>query len=432
MYLLGIDIGTTTICGVVVKDGQVLSAITRSNDANMHSMHPWEKIQDPCRIREIALGILEALLAKYPQVERIGVTGQMHGILYLNKDGSPVSPLYTWQDNSGMAAFSKEETYVGHLSRLTGYPLATGFGTVTHYCHLQQGSVPADAAVFCTIHDYLAMVLAGLTRPVTDPSDAASLGLYDVARGCFDTDALKMAGIDTGMVPALAASPCIGMYRGEIPVYVAIGDNQASFLGATDGNLQTMLVNMGTGGQFCAYTREFITCPGLETRPFPLGGYLIVGASLCGGSAYALLERFWADAAQMFPGAETGSCYEAMDRLLEKSPKPENLPVLTPLFQGTRSDPRQRGSITGLSTDNFTPLHITWAMLEGMAEELHQMHRSYQAAGGNSSLLIGSGNGIRKNKHLQRCISEKFGMPLTLSRCREEAATGAALFAGWH
>ena len=72
----------------------------------------------------------------------------------------------------------------------------------------------------------------------------------------------------------------------------AIGDNQASFLGAAAGEQDVMLVNMGTGGQFSVFSREYLECPGLETRPFP-GGFLLVGSSLCGGRAYAILKTFF-------------------------------------------------------------------------------------------------------------------------------------------
>jgi len=70
-----------------------------------------------------------------------------------------------------------------------------------------------------------------------------------------------------------------------------------------------------------------------------------------------------------------------------------------------------------------------FAMLEGMTEELHAMYRSYRAAGGEDAALIGSGNGLRKNIHLQNCFSQAFGQKLVMSQCNEEAATGAALFA---
>ena len=94
MYQLGIDIGTTTICGVVVKDGNVLFSITRKNDSSIPNRAVWEKLQDPNRILEIVEEILSELLQKYPDVTRIGVTGQMHGIVYLDQTGQPLSSLY--------------------------------------------------------------------------------------------------------------------------------------------------------------------------------------------------------------------------------------------------------------------------------------------------------------------------------------------------
>jgi len=429
MKTLGLDIGTTTLSAVVVENTEILTSITRKNDSFLPTDFPWERIQSPDVIRKIAVQMIDELLELFPDIQCIGITGQMHGIVYLDQNGFPVSPLYIWQDGRGDLQFCNEESYATHLSRLTGYPLATGYGMVTHYYNLQNGLIPETAATFCTIHDYIAMLLAGNTTPVIDTGNAASLGVFHVEKGCFDLNALQKAGIDSRLVPKLAQSPCIGLYKDSIPVYVAIGDNQASFLGSTDGDLNSMLVNVGTGSQFSVYTENYMTCPGMETRPFPSGGYLLVGASLCGGRAYALLEQFFRESVQAMTGSTPESCYSAMDKLLSGQEKPTDLPTLIPLFQGTRQNPMLRGQITGLSTENFTPQHLIWAMLEGMVEELYGMYVSFLNAGGTPSRLIGSGNGLRKNMHMQKCFSEHFKLPLAMSNCLEEAATGAALFA---
>ena len=428
MKLLGLDIGTTTVSAVVVEDGAVLSSLTLKNGSFLPTENAWEKIQDPVYIRQTALQAVQELLEQYPDVERIGITGQMHGVVYLNAAGEPVSPLYIWQDGRGDQLMESGETYAAQLGRITGYHVATGYGLVTHYYNLLHGLVPEDAVVFSTIHDYIAMLLAGRTTPVTEASDAASFGLFDVEKGCFDLAALEKADIPADLLPAVAEEPCIGRYQGKIPVYVAIGDNQASFLGATGGKTDAMLINVGTGSQFSAYTPRYMNCPGLETRPFPGGGYLLVGASLCGGRAYALLESFLRETALVVTGTAPDSCYDAMAALLTQG-RPEDVPVVTPLFQGTRQDPSLRGSITGLSTENLTPRHLVFAMLDGMTEELYAMYRSYRDAGGKDAALIGSGNGLRKNIHLQNCFSQAFGQRLMMSECNEEAATGAALFA---
>lgn len=427
MLILGLDIGTTTISAVVTEQGQVLDSLTLPNGSFLPNRAPCEKVQDPQDIRATALRAVETLFDRWPDIQRIGLTGQMHGIVYLNAAGEPVSPLYTWQDGRGDQPCENGGTYAGRLSELTGYAVSTGYGMVTHFYNLQNGLVPETAVVFCTIHDYIAMVLTGNTTPVTDVSDAASLGLFRVEAGEFDLSALRRAEIDPAMLPRIAAAPLVGRYADRADVYAAIGDNQASFLGACGGQTDRMLINMGTGGQFSVYTRDPLSCPGLETRPFPGGGHLLVGASLCGGRAYALLETFFRMTARAM-GAEPESCYDGMAALLAQG-KPEDLPVLTPLFQGTRQDPTLRGSITGLSTENLTPRHLTWAMLEGMAEELYQMYALYLRAGGKPVKLLGSGNGLRRNPWLQQCFSEKFGLPLQLSDCREEAATGAAAYA---
>ena len=427
MKALGLDIGTTTVSAVVVENRKVLSSLTLKNDSFLPTDHSWEKIQNPNYIREVAFQAVSALLEQHPDVERIGITGQMHGIVYLDDKGNSVSPLYTWQDGRGDQSYTDGKSYAVYLSELTGYSLATGFGMVTHFYNLKNDLIPENASVFSTIHDYIAMLLAGNTVPVTDASDAASLGVFQIEQGCFDKAALEKAGIETAILPIVAEEACVGNYQGKIPVYVAIGDNQASFLGATGGEVNAILVNVGTGSQFSAYTKEYLTCTGLETRPFP-GGYLLVGASLCGGRAYALLEKFFRDAIYAMAGEEVDSCYDGMNRLLELG-RPEDVPNLVPLFQGTRQEPSLRGSITGLSTENFSPRHLVWATLEGMSSELHGMYLQYLNAGGKPAKLIGSGNGLRKNTHLQNCFTKLFEQPLAMSECTEEAATGAALYA---
>ena len=139
MKVLGLDIGTTTISAVVMEDGSVLSAVTLKNDSFIDTDTFWEKIQDPIRIRNTALSAVEQILGEHPDVERIGITGQMHGIVYLDREGEAVSPLYTWQDGRGDLPHPEGGTYVSHLGHLTGYPLASGFGMVTHYVNLQLG-----------------------------------------------------------------------------------------------------------------------------------------------------------------------------------------------------------------------------------------------------------------------------------------------------
>jgi len=430
MKYLGLDIGTTNISAVVLNDGTVIDFLTKMNNSRIYTQtQPWEVLQHPRTIRSLAFDIVTTLIARHPDIARIGVTGQMHGILYLNEYGDPLSPLYTWQDGRGNQIHRGNETYASYLSRMTGYSLATGYGMVTHFYNMKNGLVPPGAKVFCTIHDYIAMALAGASGPVVDASDAASFGIFDCKNGTYDTKELSKMGFDLSLLPKLAKKPCLGYYFDKIPVYTAIGDNQASFLGATSGNHNAMLLNVGTGSQFSVYSKEFLSCPGLETRPFPGGGYLIVGAALCGGRAYAMLEQFFSSITESVTGTRPASCYDAMEKLIQTAKKPGDLPQIDPKFQGTRQNPTCRASITDLSVTNFTPLHFIWAMSEGIIRELYDMYALYRNAGGKDAPLYGSGNGLRKNKAMQQCAYDLFHRTLQLSSCQEEAAVGAAMYA---
>ena len=429
MKTLGLDLGTTSICAVVFEEGSgVLAAKTVQNAAFLPG-ESWERTQDAAAISETSLSLVNALLEEHPDVSAIGVTGQMHGILYLDAQGNCLSPLYTWQDGRAALSFSETESWAGRLSRLTGYPVCAGYGLATHDYNVNHGLVPENAAFFCTIADFLAMRLAGLASPLLDASNAASFGLFDLQKGCFDKAALKKAGMDGRLLPQVSKSPYLGTGDFGKPVYTAIGDNQAAFFGCVDCKEDTLLVNVGTGSQVAVFSPRFLRAPGLETRPYPGGGYLLVGAALCGGRSYALLERFFRQTVTLATGKDE-SLYAAMERALDAAGEIENAPAAVTSFAGTREDASVRGSFQNISAENFTPVHFMHSVMNGMAQELFAMYRGFLRAGGKEpSQMVGSGNGLRKNRHLQRAFERVFSCPMTLSRYEEEAACGAARWA---
>ena len=115
------------------------------------------------------------------------------------------------------------------------------------------------------------------------------------------------------------------------------------------------------------------------------------------------------------------SMYEVMDKM-ENS----NLPLTVDTrFAGTRQDPSVTGSITHITTENFTPGALRYAFLNGIIQELFSMYAQMQQKTG---ALIGSGNGIRKNKALIAAAEKAFGATMKIPAHMEEAAFGAALF----
>lgn len=125
MKHIGIDIGTSSICGVVYDEatGQVRS-VTKANDAAVgggqaiaDDIPAWAFRQNPNRIFQVVRQLLDEMIET--DVASIGFSGQMHGMLYLDAAGNPVSPLYTWQDGSAAQPFRDGKSYADLYDKMS-------------------------------------------------------------------------------------------------------------------------------------------------------------------------------------------------------------------------------------------------------------------------------------------------------------------------
>lgn len=435
MNILGIDIGTTTVTALVLDTalGKIANSCTLQNDSFIEGL-PFERLQDPKKITDIVKKAIKTVATDIC-VDAIGVTGQMHGILYLDENYAPCSPLMIWQDQRGNRLFDNGETYAEYITRATEIKAATGFGLTTHFYNIKNNIVPQNAVMLCTIHDYLVSVLTA-KKPVTHSSDAASLGFFDLAKLEFNENALAVAGIDKSFLPdvikatAVAGKTSCDFLPEGIPVCVAIGDNQASFLGSVSQPDTSVLVNVGTGSQVSFVTEAVMPVTNGEIRPLTDGKYIYVGSSLCGGRAYAILKNFFSMCADMLGGSKE-NLYAKMDALSEDAFTLTDELIVNCEFCGSRENPAKRGSVENIGTENFTPQALICGVLKGVANELKDM---YISANGLLSFtpkhLVCSGNGLRKSKVWRDIFSKAFNMSTTLPTHSEEAAVGACVFAG--
>ena len=428
MQTVGVDIGTTTISAVVldIDNKAVIESRTVDNGSFIETEHSWERIQDPEVIVSKAKAVLDELLTAYPDVCGIGLTGQMHGILYTNGTGRAVSPLYTWQDQRSMLS-EDGDSVIRKVTDKTEVKLAAGYGLATHLYQLGHGLVPQGAESLCTIPDYLGMILTGRKTPLMHISMAASIGFFDKDDLVFMVNEFAMAGGDPDILPEVSDSiVSLGEYRGY-PVSVAIVDNQASFLGSVGYEKDTLLLNVGTGGQVSVLSEKPFEAPGIEARPFTKDSYLLVGSSLCGGRAYAILEKFFRSYVLEVCGTEMPQ-YDVMERLALRAMSEENGMKVRTTFKGTRVDPDLRGSIENISEESFTPEGLIAGVMKGLLDELYDMYIAVSSGTGICvQKVIGSGNGIRKNKVMQKIAQERFNAELSLALYKEEAACGAAI-----
>ena len=428
MKALGIDIGTTTVSAVVMdlSDRAVIESRTVPNGGFIPGQ-PFEKLQDPDSLVKKARGAVDELLGLHPDVSAIGLTGQMHGIVYLDAEGKAVSPLYNWEDASGDQPLADGTTVVGRLRKRGGVPAAAGFGCITYLYHVQTGRVPAEAVTFCTVMDYLGMALTGRTAPLVHVSNAAGLGLFDAETLSFRADILEQEGGEPAMLPEVTTEVSVlGTYRG-IPVTAALGDHQAAFLGSIGFDQNIWSINVGTSSQISVLSDTYFEAEGIDVRPYLNGKYLLTGAALCGGRAYAILETFFRRYARAL-GAGEEARYDVLSALAAAAdPEAGGLQVET-TFSGTRTDPLKKGSITGITEANFTPENLARGVLRGIVQELYAFHQLIcRGTSIGDSALVTSGNACRKNPILREEFAHIFGAEVRQAVYTEEAASGAAI-----
>ncbi|XP_046356392.2 sedoheptulokinase-like isoform X2 [Haliotis rufescens] len=249
-YALGIDIGTTSVKVSVldiVSQETICSASQKSAADTVSDVGHLGSEQDPDKI----LHALSECIRKIPpcaqkQVEGIGVTGQMHGImLWKGKEVAEAtdldtkvvtSPLYTWMDQRCTPEFlATLPAPSSHLQLATGHGCATLFWLTRH-----KGEVVTDMGYDCSgsVMDYVVARLCGLKKPVTSVQVAASLGYFNTQLLSWNTGILSENGFPTdlleevvpaGNVAGQLQRPWLDI-QPHIPVYAALGDIQCAFL----------------------------------------------------------------------------------------------------------------------------------------------------------------------------------------------------------
>ena len=449
---LGIDIGTTKVAAVIVntsksgtlsRDGLAVSSKAHLADIETESGFSEQNV-------EVLLETAGSVVRELPKrlratVEAVGVTGQMHGVVVLGEHLQSAGPLITWQDKRCL-----EGSFLDVLRTRTGYAISSGFGCATLAWLIEKRQLPASARSACSIGDLLAARLCGSDRPVTDPTDAAGWGLFDLKKLNWDFKAAQSVGLSGELLPAVV--PCgskvgtvcrdmaedLGIPAG-IAVAAAIGDNQASLLATLTDPEHELALTLGTGGQLSAVMPSPANLPDVPTksnmetkyelRPFTGGRYVVVAASLCGGSAWSWLaesvERWLADLNLNPPPRD-----RLYERLNELGAKAVRELAVKPHFLGERYDSSLRGSVSGIDMANFDLGQLAHGLAGGIIENLRDMLPEFAMAG--RSGVVCSGNALRQNPLLQQAAGEVLGMPVRLSGLQEEAACGAALNAAPH
>ncbi len=409
--LVGLDVGTTGVKAIAITpDGEVIDSAEEGYE--LATPRPGWSEQDPedwWRASEVALARLGL------EQSRIGLSGQMHGLVCLDAEGRVLRPAILWNDQRTMAECVEIEELVGfeRLVALTGNRALPGF-TAPKLLWLRRH----EPDVYARIHrivlpkDYVRLRLTG--EWAIDAADASGTLLFDVANRRWSDEVLAALDIPAAWLPPVSESTEIA----------GAGDQQAAALGLGVIEPGAVSVVLGTSGVVLAALPEYAHDPKARLHAFchaapgiweAMGVMLNAAGSLqwfrdalAPGVAFAELT---AEAGPWEPGAEGL--------------------VFLPYLQGERTphaDPNARAAFVGLSLRHDRGALVR-AVLEGVAFGLRDSLELLRGLGVRPDRGRVSGGGARSGLWLE-IVASVLGLPLERPAVLEGSAYGAALLAG--
>ena len=410
--LVGLDVGTTGVKAIAITpEGDVVSSAEEGYPL-MTPQPGWSE-QDPddwVRASEKALARLGDV-----EVRRVGLSGQMHGLVCLDRHDRVLRPAILWNDQRTGAECAEIEDLVGleRLITLTGNRALPGF-TAPKLLWLRRHEPDVYAGIRRIVlpKDYVRFRLTG--EWAIDAADASGTLLFDVAHRRWSDDVLTALDIPREWLPPVHESTEIA----------GAGDQQAAALGVGVIEPGTLSVVLGTSGVVFAALPRYAHDQAARVHAFchavpdmweAMGVMLNAAGSL----------RWFRDV--LAPGTPFDELVSEAGRW---NPGAEGVTFL-PYLQGERTphaDPEARGSFTGLSLRHDRGALVR-AVLEGVSYGLRDSLELLRELGVTPTQCRVSGGGARSRLWLE-IVASVLGLPVELPVVEEGSAYGAALLAG--
>ena len=434
--LIGLDLGTTGARAIAITlDGNPLASA--SSGYPLSTPRPGWTEQDP----EMWWAAAQAVLAEIgatleTQPLALGLTGQMHGAVFLESADRVIRPAILWSDQRTVRQCKRIAELVGeeNLLRITGNLAITGFqAPKVLWLRDEEPANYRRVRSLLLPKDFIRMRLTG--ERATDASDASGTLLLDLASRDWSPEILDALEIRREWLPTVhEGTDVTGTIRTEtaerlglpagLPVAGGGGDNAAAAV--ANGIIRSGVASSSIGSSGVVFA--FSDGPRIDVRgrlqsfchAFP-GAYHVMGVTLSAGASL----RWWRD----IGGA--GLDYDQLAHLASQAPAGSEGLVFLPYLAGERTphlDAHARGAFVGLHL-RHTPAHLVRAVMEGVAFSLADCLDLVRSMGIPIHEVRATGGGARSElwRQLQ---ADVFGLPIHRNRVDEGPALGAALLAG--
>lgn len=445
--LIGVDVGTSAT-KVVAFDifGKILAEY--SEEYPLYQPHNGWAEQDPDDWVNATIKGLKNVISKvqHKEVVGIGVSGQMHGLVVLDKDMRPLRRSIIWCDQRTVNECNEITEKVGknRLLEITCSPALTGFtASKLMWVKNNEPDIYAKCRHILLPKDYVRYRLT--EKLYMDFSDASGTQLFDIKNRCWSEEVCSSLGIDMSLLPKLCNScdSCgnvteqmaleIGL-KSCCPVAAGAGDNASAAIGCGTVNAGSAFATIGTSGVVFAPIDEMkqdslgrihTFCSAVPNQWHVMGVTQAAGFSL-----KWVKENLCADIIER--AAKNGeSSYALIDKAASEIPIGSNGVMYLPYLMGERTphlDPFARGAFVGLSGANNRN-DMLRATLEGVSFSLKDCLTIFSELNVLPQKITLCGGGAQ-SQLWRNILTDVFGTTTCTGSSTESCALGAAILAG--
>ncbi len=433
--VLGIDLGTqslkcvfydATAREVVASESAPLDLYQREDGTAEQQAHWWLKAL------ETALGRVDAEVRS--RTVAVGVSGQQHGFVPLDRSGEVLAPVKLWCDTSTtrecgeiMDRFGGEAACIEQV----GNPVMPGY-TASKIAWLKRHH-PALYQAMDTVllpHDYLNFHLTG--ERVMEAGDASGTALLDIRERDWSAEMLRAVDPERDLgecLPPLhrgsvvigevhaAAAEALGLPAG-IPVASGGGDNMMGAIGTGNVRPGVVTISLGTSGTVYAYSDAPVIDPKGAIAAFCAsnGGWLPLLCTMNCTVTTELLRKL------------LDTDIDGFEALVSRAPRGAGGLLTLPFFNGERTPnlPRARGCLIGMDAQNTQPGHVLRSGMEGATFALRYGIDELRGLGIATDTVMLTGGGM-KSATWRQVVADVCNAPVTVLEQDEGAGFGAAL-----
>lgn len=435
-YFLGVDTSTTASKALAV-DAQGNVVVIKGNPHELSTPRPLWSEQDPENWWQAASKSIREVVNEIgaENIAAIGLTGQMHGLTSLDKNGKLVRPAILWNDQRSAAQCATVTEKVGakRLYQIIGSSLLAGFtAPKIMWVRENEPKIYKQIAHVLLPKDYIRYRLSGAF--VCDVADGSGFGCMDVGKRTWSDEILAAFDIPRAWLPELCESQEVCAYVNEeaaavtglkvgTPIVGGAGDQPASGVGNGIVSMNQASLTVGTSGVAYAANESYAPEPDGRLHTFcgPIPGtWFHMGVMLSAAGGLRWLHD------ELAPGIN----YDDLNNHAESIPRGSLGLLFAPYLTGERNpypDPFARGAFVGFTLRHGLP-HMIRAVMEGVSFGMRDELELLRSLGVNPSEAVIAGGLVNSPVWLQ-LTTDIMGIPLYTVNTGESSAFGAAILA---